>query len=422
MSLLRKFFGGKSRRVSKRSISNPRNFQHCFHGEFDLIQGRFCGLPPQWSNLLEHEEQNSLQQRSRQNQHAVAHAAPRVVTGDCYLDQKASKWIRNSYFSDDEGSTMSPTQVKITSMPNVNVHDVTSCRMVTPTGNEITMSQPLLDGDTSVHSNYAVPDPYSRRREVWSPQSVHSSGYWSSRQQYTVQTNDMSGYVSAGSISSYDRLDEPSYRHPPVSASSSYISSQPVHYSPHQNLPRSLHRTAQHSHTHYHNSHHHHYGEHRRSKRSHRSSQRGQHSSYEEFRASLVPYVNPADPRHMLTELNKIGEGSTGIVYSARMISTGEMVAVKKMNLRRQQRRELLFNEVYFHVIMLILLIRSVSLGAHSPGHRYNLWLVAFSASCTLEACFFYAHTHFKQILLHPKTVISSIEKPATYKEGSSGL
>jgi len=57
----------------------------------------------------------------------------------------------------------------------------------------------------------------------------------------------------------------------------------------------------------------------------------------------------------MLTELNKIGEGSTGIVYSAKMISTGEMVAVKKMNLRRQQRRELLFNEVYYyHVIMLI--------------------------------------------------------------------
>lgn len=384
MSLLRKFFGGRSRRVSKRSISNPRNFQHCFHGEFDQIEGRFCGLPPQWSNLLEHEEQNSLQQHSRQTQHAVSHTVPRVVKGDRYLDEKASKWIRNSYFSDDEDSTMSPTQVRITSLPNVSIrstHNVTHCRVMAPPDNEVTMSQPLLDCDTSTHNDYVTPDPYSRRKEVWSPQSVHSSGYWSSRQQYAVQPNDISGYVSAGSISSYDRLDEPSYRHPPVSASSSYISSQPVHYSPHQNSPRSLHRTIQHTHKqHNHSHHHHHHGEHRRSKRSHRSSQRARHSSYEEFRSSLMSYVNPADPRQMLTELNKIGEGSTGIVYSARMISTGEIVAVKKMNLRRQQRRELLFNEVYYyyHVIKLIAQMRSFSLSAHSSDHRYNLWLVAY--------------------------------------------
>ena len=58
--------------------------------------------------------------------------------------------------------------------------------------------------------------------------------------------------------------------------------------------------------------------------------------------------VNPADPRRLLTQMYKIGEGSTGVVYSAKLVSTGELVAVKKMNLKRQQRRELLFNEVTF--------------------------------------------------------------------------
>lgn len=42
----------------------------------------------------------------------------------------------------------------------------------------------------------------------------------------------------------------------------------------------------------------------------------------------------------------KIGEGSTGIVCIATEASSGRQVAVKKMDLRKQQRRELLFNEV----------------------------------------------------------------------------
>ncbi|KFO58665.1 Serine/threonine-protein kinase PAK 4, partial [Corvus brachyrhynchos] len=42
----------------------------------------------------------------------------------------------------------------------------------------------------------------------------------------------------------------------------------------------------------------------------------------------------------------KIGEGSTGIVCIATVRGSGKLVAVKNMDLRKQQRRELLFNEV----------------------------------------------------------------------------
>jgi len=56
--------------------------------------------------------------------------------------------------------------------------------------------------------------------------------------------------------------------------------------------------------------------------------------------------VNPGDPRNTLDNFMKIGEGSTGIVCIANDRSLGRQVAVKKMDLRRQQRRELLFNEV----------------------------------------------------------------------------
>lgn len=75
----------------------------------------------------------------------------------------------------------------------------------------------------------------------------------------------------------------------------------------------------------------------------HREPQRVTH---EQFRAALQMVVDPGDPRSYLDHHIKIGEGSTGIVCIATIKSSGKLVAVKKMDLRKQQRRELLFNEV----------------------------------------------------------------------------
>ena len=65
-----------------------------------------------------------------------------------------------------------------------------------------------------------------------------------------------------------------------------------------------------------------------------------------QFRAALQMVVSPGDPRDNLDNFIKIGEGSTGIVCIGTEYGTGRQVAVKKMDLRKQQRRELLFNEV----------------------------------------------------------------------------
>eukprot|EP00061_Rhincodon_typus_P009327 g32751.t1 len=77
-----------------------------------------------------------------------------------------------------------------------------------------------------------------------------------------------------------------------------------------------------------------------------RSPQREpQRVSHQQFKAALQMVVDPGDPRTYLENFIKIGEGSTGIVCIATVKSTGQLVAVKKMDLRKQQRRELLFNE-----------------------------------------------------------------------------
>ncbi|RCN26929.1 hypothetical protein ANCCAN_27343 [Ancylostoma caninum] len=65
-----------------------------------------------------------------------------------------------------------------------------------------------------------------------------------------------------------------------------------------------------------------------------------------QFRAALSSVVDRTDPRVDLTDFKMVGEGSTGIVLSAYKPSLKQIVAVKRMNLKKQQRRELLFNEV----------------------------------------------------------------------------
>ncbi|KAK2855795.1 hypothetical protein Q5P01_004530 [Channa striata] len=68
--------------------------------------------------------------------------------------------------------------------------------------------------------------------------------------------------------------------------------------------------------------------------------------THDQFKAALQMVVDPGDPRNTLENFVKIGEGSTGVVCIARERHSGRQVAVKMMDLRKQQRRELLFNEV----------------------------------------------------------------------------
>jgi serine/threonine protein kinase len=67
--------------------------------------------------------------------------------------------------------------------------------------------------------------------------------------------------------------------------------------------------------------------------------------THEEFKAALMCVTCDGDPTTHLKMIRKIGEGSTALVYLA-VDKQNRQLAVKKMNLKKQQRRELLFNEV----------------------------------------------------------------------------
>nr|XP_045013134.1 serine/threonine-protein kinase PAK 5 isoform X2 [Jaculus jaculus] len=138
------------------------------------------------------------------------------------------------------------------------------------------------------------------------PQSQSKAGYSSSSHQYP------SGYHKATL-----------YHHPSLQASSQYISS--ASYMSSLSISSSTYPPPS-------------WGS--------SSDQQPSRVSHEQFRAALQLVVSPGDPREYLDNFIKIGEGSTGIVCIATEKHTGKQVAVKKMDLRKQQRRELLFNEI----------------------------------------------------------------------------
>lgn len=56
--------------------------------------------------------------------------------------------------------------------------------------------------------------------------------------------------------------------------------------------------------------------------------------------------VSVGDPTRKYAKMEKIGQGASGTVYTAIESSTGMEVAIKRMNLSQQPKKELIINEI----------------------------------------------------------------------------
>ncbi|KAJ1735528.1 Protein kinase [Coemansia sp. Benny D160-2] len=68
--------------------------------------------------------------------------------------------------------------------------------------------------------------------------------------------------------------------------------------------------------------------------------------SESQIMARMRTIVSRDDPKVLYSKVKKIGQGASGNVYKARSISSGELVAIKQMDLSKQPRKELLVNEI----------------------------------------------------------------------------
>ena len=62
--------------------------------------------------------------------------------------------------------------------------------------------------------------------------------------------------------------------------------------------------------------------------------------------ARLNAICSVGDPMKKYKNLNKIGQGASGGVYTATEVNTGKCVAIKQMNLEQQPKKDLIINEI----------------------------------------------------------------------------
>ena len=77
-----------------------------------------------------------------------------------------------------------------------------------------------------------------------------------------------------------------------------------------------------------------------------RPRQRARQSNAVDVRARLLAICTPGDPTKLYYNLNKIGQGASGGVYTAYQHGTNNCVAIKQMNLDLQPKKELIINEI----------------------------------------------------------------------------
>jgi p21-activated kinase 1 len=77
-----------------------------------------------------------------------------------------------------------------------------------------------------------------------------------------------------------------------------------------------------------------------------RNSAKKKKMTDEEILEKLRTIVSVGDPTRKYAKMEKIGQGASGTVYTAIESSTGMEVAIKRMNLSQQPKKELIINEI----------------------------------------------------------------------------
>ncbi|KAJ5495722.1 Serine/threonine-protein kinase ste20 [Penicillium diatomitis] len=96
-------------------------------------------------------------------------------------------------------------------------------------------------------------------------------------------------------------------------------------------------------------------------------------STVMDVRQRLLQICHPGDPTRLYHNLNKIGQGASGGVYTAYEIGTNNCVAIKQMNLDLQPKKDLIINEI---LVMKDSKHKNIVNFLESFLHGLDLWVV----------------------------------------------
>lgn len=104
-----------------------------------------------------------------------------------------------------------------------------------------------------------------------------------------------------------------------------------------------------------------------------RPRQRARQSNAMDVRGRLVAICTPGDPTKLYYNLNKIGQGASGGVFTAYANDSNECVAIKQMNLDLQPKKDLIINEI---LVMKDSKHKNIVNFLDSYLHGLDLWVV----------------------------------------------
>ncbi|KAL1509114.1 hypothetical protein ABEB36_003906 [Hypothenemus hampei] len=328
-----------SKKKKKPQISPPINFEHRVHTGFDKREGKYVGLPLQWASIVGNNQ--ILKSTNR----PLPLVDPSEITPTEILDLKTI--VRGDHKS--ETRLNAPQNQKLSHngivLPKTsNVARSNSLRSSSP---------PRLRRDHRNNTNVPPAVPEDQILQYPSVRRDPSVGKPQVREGSPALSNHDNAYANQHILNGNIMTHEQSVGYPArgpdhlqISPAGSVASTSVSHLGVHQHVvPHTrpdLNQNVKNGNLPFH-----HHGVHPSTSIGNNSSKRHeQRLTHEQFRAALQMVVSSKDPRENLERFVKIGEGSTGTVCIAHDRTTGRQVAVKIMDLRKQQRRELLFNEV----------------------------------------------------------------------------
>lgn len=400
----------RKNKIKKADISDPVDFHHCYHAEYDQTNAGFSGLPIQWKSLLNTEHNSNrvsksvgntpeaIKRKPMSSDHEdmktmtteyIDHSPPYCENDDKALNREDNVVMKNSqsvYRNSSSGQLqlVPPTCTATHAVPTTTMTAVSSCHRPSQTipqsscGNRLppfpfNTPMDVMQSDISICTNssgtvyspsessgYYGSTISSLSSRMSSTQHILSSCYSSTTNtsyQSTLHHPTLTPVKSCQPLQTVDKLDQcqkfSSLQRPPKQKEQDLIHNTVSLHNYYQYKQQRIRGTGSqdgvtfksttppaytHSSNYQMNS--------QQGQKFRLSKEKVSKMSDEQFRESLELLVNPRDPRDDLDGFVKIGIGSTGSVFTAHRVSTNEIVAVKKMNLFNQQRRELLFNEV----------------------------------------------------------------------------
>ncbi|XP_059355262.1 serine/threonine-protein kinase PAK 6-like [Carassius carassius] len=358
-----RMFQRKKKKKKKRrlEISTPRNFEHRVHTSFDPVQGCFVGLPPQWQSIIDTLRRPkpvvdpfSFTQVQLKPQRSIVRGS--FIGHEDYISAAIAEMSRLSVSSSNSLRRTSPSLRKRAQSlgrlgeeaegetyeyQELNEADQRNGQSVSDWSSR---SRPV---QTESRSSIISRDPRPRAKSMFMGQTDILLVSTAGREGPGVSKTDDEPKQRPVWCHDGERLNSDQLKRRPQSTSNFTVNSLgfPAISKPNgTSSPKPGLVTLSSD---------------QRARRSSNElvspvrspvSPSGQTAvsrvTHQQFRAALQMVVDPGDPRPSLENFVKIGEGSTGVVCIAREKHSGRLVAVKMMDLRKQQRRELLFNEV----------------------------------------------------------------------------